>query len=181
MSKATKKRFIHRQMETEMVLPTEKQIIAKVIGSPGNNLFEILDERGKQFLASMPTKFRKNVWVKRGQFVVVEEIEEGDKVKGEISHVLDAENILYIDEQEKWPECFKEDADKFKRSTRRNLPLGTEAVIDPDMLPPSDEDNSESEDDEAEEAESAEGEIVDSSDDDEELIKTYNPNRRPAV
>lgn len=41
----------------------------------------------------MPTKFRHTVWVKRGQFVILQPIEEGDKVRAEILYVLDAENI----------------------------------------------------------------------------------------
>ena len=36
----------------------------------------------------MPNKFRKSVWVRRGDFVVVEPIPEGDKVKAEIARVL---------------------------------------------------------------------------------------------
>lgn len=42
-----------------------------------------------QFLVSMPTKFRKNVWVKRGNFVIAEPIDEGDKVKAEIVRIFD--------------------------------------------------------------------------------------------
>ncbi len=42
----------------------------------------------------MPNKFRKNVWVKRGDFVIVAPIEEGDKVKGEIATVLYKEQVI---------------------------------------------------------------------------------------
>jgi probable RNA-binding protein EIF1AD len=45
----------------------------------------------------MPTKFRKNVWIKRGDFIMVQPIEEGDKVKAEIVHILvDKHHIKYI-------------------------------------------------------------------------------------
>ncbi|KAE9551062.1 hypothetical protein FO519_005729 [Halicephalobus sp. NKZ332] len=156
MSRATKKRFVHRQMETEFVLPTEKQYIAKVIGSKGNNLHEILSEHGGKFLASMPMKFRNTVWVKRDQFVIVEDIEEGDKVKGEIVNVLDSESILHIEEL----------------GSKRNLkPDGD--LVDADMLPPSESDeDEESEDMEAEDEEESEAT------DDESPIKVYNPNRK---
>ena len=50
----------------------------------------------------MPTKFRKNVWIKRGDFVMVEPIEEGDKVKAEITHILYKEQIKYIREEKMW-------------------------------------------------------------------------------
>jgi probable RNA-binding protein EIF1AD len=45
----------------------------------------------------MPTKFRKNVWIKRGDFVMVQPIEEGDKVKAEIVMILvDKHHIKFI-------------------------------------------------------------------------------------
>ena len=40
------------------------------------------------YLVSMPNKFRKNVWIKRGDYCIVEPIEEGDKVKAEIVRIL---------------------------------------------------------------------------------------------
>ena len=38
----------------------------QVVCGRGNNLHEVEDPDGRQFLASMPTKFRRNVWIKRG-------------------------------------------------------------------------------------------------------------------
>lgn len=40
----------------------------------------------------MPNKFRKNLWIKRNNFVLVEDIFEGDKVKAEIVRILTAEH-----------------------------------------------------------------------------------------
>lgn len=40
--------------------------MAQVLGSNGNNLHEAVTDSGEQFLLSMPTKFRKNIWIKRG-------------------------------------------------------------------------------------------------------------------
>ncbi len=51
-------------------------------------------QQTENFLVSMPNKFRKNVWVKRGDFVIVAPIEEGDKVKGEIATVLYKEQVI---------------------------------------------------------------------------------------
>lgn len=59
-----------------------------------------------QFLVSMPTKFRKNVWVKRGDFVIVEPIDEGDKVKAEIVRILTAQHIKEFKKMDIWPEKF---------------------------------------------------------------------------
>lgn len=40
--------------------------MSQVLGSNGNNLHEAVTDSGEQFLLSMPTKFRKNIWIKRG-------------------------------------------------------------------------------------------------------------------
>lgn len=63
------------------------------------------------FLAvSMPNKFRKNVWVKRGDYILVEPIEEGDKVKAEISKILTPEHIKEYTKAGIWPERFAKKA-----------------------------------------------------------------------
>ena len=51
---------------------------------------------------------RKNVWIKRGDFVVVKPIEEGDKVKAEILTILYKEQIKYIKAENQWPIGFEE-------------------------------------------------------------------------
>ncbi|KAJ0050118.1 hypothetical protein NL108_012002, partial [Boleophthalmus pectinirostris] len=71
-----------------------------VIGSRGNNLHEIVTADGDSFLVSMPTKFRKNIWIKRGDFVIVDPIEEGEKVKAEISFILYKDHIQYLQKQQ---------------------------------------------------------------------------------
>ena len=58
----------------------------------------------------MPTKFRKNVWIKRGDFCIVEPIEEGDKVKAEIVRILYKDQIRHIKSENSWP--FKDQDDK---------------------------------------------------------------------
>ena len=56
------------------------------------------------FLSANP---RKNVWIKRGDFVVVKPIEEGDKVKAEILTILYKEQIKYIKAENQWPAGFE--------------------------------------------------------------------------
>jgi probable RNA-binding protein EIF1AD len=64
------------------------------------------DATGSQFLVSMPTKFRHNVWIKRGDFVLVEPIAEGDKVKAEIVKILTSEHVKFFQANNQWPEQF---------------------------------------------------------------------------
>ncbi|CAP29059.1 Protein CBG09545 [Caenorhabditis briggsae] len=173
MSAATKKRYITNKVGSEFYELAEEDIIAQVRQSRGNNLHEVLDQNGDSYVVSMPTKFRKAVWLRRDQFVVVRPIAEGDKVKGEIEYILDQDNVLYIRELGKWPSCFEEHALKMTREAKRGK--ANDKMIDDDMLPPSE---SEEEDDESED------EIEDTYDEDEETddeeFDTYNPNRMQA-
>lgn len=59
-------------------------------------------DSGEKYLASLPTKFRKNIWIKRGDFVVTEPIVEGDKVKGEIVRILYPQHIKVIKQANMW-------------------------------------------------------------------------------
>lgn len=38
----------------------------QVLRTPGNNLHEVETAEGQRFLVSMPSKYRKNIWIKRG-------------------------------------------------------------------------------------------------------------------
>jgi len=107
MSKATKRKHVTREVVEEFRLPSENEKIVKVICGKGNNLHEVVDQHGESYLVSMPTKFRKNVWIKRGDFVLVSSIPEGDKVKGEISTILYKEQLKYLRSQGVWPAVFE--------------------------------------------------------------------------
>jgi len=111
MSSATKRKHVTREVEQDFNLPEGGQIIVKVVAGRGNNLHEVEDHTGVAFLVSMPNKFRKNVWIKRGDFVVVNPIEEGDKVKAEICTILYKEQIKYIKAEKLWPAGFEKAVD----------------------------------------------------------------------
>ena len=92
----------------------------------GNNLHEVKDSSGASFLVSMPVKFRKNVWIKRGDFVIVTHIEEGDKVKAEIATILYKDQIRFIKSENQWPKEFENqdienDLDKLTVSDRKEI------------------------------------------------------------
>ncbi|XP_061689986.1 probable RNA-binding protein EIF1AD [Syngnathoides biaculeatus] len=106
MSQATKRKHVVKEILGDFVVPTEKQQIVKVTGSRGNNLHETVTAQGEMFLVSMPTKFRKNIWIKRGDYVIVDPIEEGEKVKAEICSILYKDHIVYLQKRDLWPESF---------------------------------------------------------------------------
>ncbi|XP_055487777.1 probable RNA-binding protein EIF1AD isoform X2 [Leucoraja erinacea] len=108
MSQATKRKHVVKEVLGDYSPPSEKQQIVRVVASPGNNLHEVETEEGGRFLASMPTKFRKNIWIKRGDFLIVDPIEEGEKVKGEIASILYKDHIKQLRKQGAWPAGFSE-------------------------------------------------------------------------
>jgi len=107
MSSATKRKHVTRDVVQNFTLPQDDETIVQVVAGRGNNLHEVRRHSGETFLVSMPTKFRKNVWIKRGDFVVVKPIEEGDKVKAEILTILYKEQIKYIKAENQWPAGFE--------------------------------------------------------------------------
>lgn len=84
---ATKRKYVFQELD-DMSLPTDSQTIVRIVQARGHNLHEVVTPLGEQFIVSMPTKFRQNIWVKRGDYIVIEPIKEGKKVKGEIVKIL---------------------------------------------------------------------------------------------
>ncbi|XP_005062702.1 PREDICTED: probable RNA-binding protein EIF1AD [Ficedula albicollis] len=74
----------------------------QVLGTPGNNLHEVETAEGTRFLASMPPRFRRHIWIKRGDFLLVDPILEGSKVKAEISLVLLPPHVRSLQRQGLW-------------------------------------------------------------------------------
>nr|XP_041568003.1 probable RNA-binding protein EIF1AD isoform X1 [Taeniopygia guttata] len=106
MSRATKRKHVVRELLEERVQPAEGQSVVRVLGTPGNNLHEVETAEGTRFLASMPPRFRRHIWIKRGDFLLVDPILEGSKVKAEISLVLLPPHVRSLQRQGLWPEAF---------------------------------------------------------------------------
>ncbi|XP_071396631.1 probable RNA-binding protein EIF1AD [Centroberyx affinis] len=140
MSQATKRKHVVKEVLGDFVTPTENQQIVKVTGSRGNNLHETVTAQGETFLVSMPTKFRKNIWIKRGDYVIVDPIEEGEKVKAEISVILYKDHIQHLQKLTLWPEGFTEEPEKTDREQEKGDKRGEKDE---------EEEGSESEDDES--------------------------------
>ncbi|CAF0882936.1 unnamed protein product [Brachionus calyciflorus] len=139
MSAATKKKHVFLETINNYSLPSENQIIVRIKGPRGNNLHDVETATGEEFIVTMPVKFRKSVWTKRGDYVVVEPIEEGNKVKAEIVQILNKDNIRHFKSEGIWPKEFE-----FKEDTVE----ASGYSIDKDMLPSSsDEENDEENED----------------------------------
>ena len=132
MSLTTKKKYVEKEVAEDFSLPEENQEIAKVVKPMGNNLHEVESFSGESFLVSMPPKFRKHIWIKRGDFLIIEPIEEGNKVKAEIARILTKEHIQYYIEQKIWPDKFKEDVEEKAESSISNEQL---MIENPNKIP----------------------------------------------
>lgn len=85
------------------------------------NFKQVTTATGEEFLASMPHKFRKHVWIKRGDYVVTEEIPEGNKVRAEIVRILMKDHIRFIMQNDKWPSAFIEQTAEEKEEVNHRL------------------------------------------------------------
>lgn len=119
-----KRRTPYRKVVTDAVLydfpePTATQRIALVQRSHGGNLLEVETGdggTGSRGLAMLPTKFRKLVWVKRGDAVIVSEAAgsfvtaegEAGAVRFIVEHILYADQVKHLRAVGKWPACLND-------------------------------------------------------------------------
>lgn len=123
MSRVNKHKHVMKEMlADDFEHPTADQQFARILASRGNNLHEAEPaDTDESFLISMPTKFRKNVWIKRGDFVVVQPIDEGDKVKAEIVRILTPQHIKEFTKDGVWPQ-------KFVKKAAESVPIDETAA-----------------------------------------------------
>lgn len=102
-------------------IPIEGEEIVRVITSRGTNIFEIETIKSAVELALMPSKFRKLIWIKRGDFLIVSGCEEPTtttnesserKVRFMIKSVLNKEQIKHLKDLGLWPVGFDSDSGK---------------------------------------------------------------------
>lgn len=149
MSQATKRKHVVKEVMEDYMVPSEQQQIVRVLCSPGNNLHEVITAKGEKFLVSMPTKFRKNIWIKRGDFLIVDPIEEGEKVKAEMAFILYKAHIQYLKKEGLWPEEFQTDS-RENDKTKVNgcaVPTSRDSVQDVSEKSDGEEESSDSDDD----------------------------------
>ncbi|UYV63391.1 EIF1AD [Cordylochernes scorpioides] len=87
-------------------LPEGNQSIVQVVECRANNLHMVATPEGDRYLASMPKILRNMVWLRRGQYLIVEPVEEGREVKAIICHVLFQHHIEHIADNNLWPKEF---------------------------------------------------------------------------
>lgn len=95
--------------------PTEDERIARVVSTRGGNQFEVcVAGESSSNLAILPTKFHKLVWVKRGDYVLVEVGQDGKEdesktsvdggIRHMITHILYKDQISHLRSKSLWPD-----------------------------------------------------------------------------
>ena len=118
-------------------LPVEDQFIAEIVNPRGNNLHQVVNKDGEEFMVSMPRKFRKIVYFKRGDYILAEPISEGNKVKAEIIRILSPEVIKHYIQEKVWPDTFLDGA----ADILKQLEKESKDDYEMDLPPLSDEDS----------------------------------------
>ena len=125
--------------------------IVKVKGVRGSNQIEIIDANGQESLALLPNKFRKLIWVKRNDYVMVgigvdksnnidndndNETEDNNSddninsisnnsktsnIQYMIENILGKDQIKYIKQKKLWPDAF----DANYKNSKNNIALST--------------------------------------------------------
>ncbi|KAK9882015.1 hypothetical protein WA026_018867 [Henosepilachna vigintioctopunctata] len=122
MSRATKRKHVMREIsKDDFSPPKENQQIVRILANRGNNLHQVEAPDHSTFLVSLPNKFRRNIWIKRGNFVIIDPIVEGVKVKGEIVKILSEEHIKYYKKDNAWPQAFTKEERKGNNEIEENL------------------------------------------------------------
>lgn len=95
---------------------SDNEFIATVLSNRGDNTFFIQFPNENQELANLPKKFNKLIWIKTGDYIIVEDnnvnnncqsnITNQNKVNFTISHILSKSNIKYLKASNKWPSEF---------------------------------------------------------------------------
>ncbi|MCD7448010.1 hypothetical protein HAX54_036830 [Datura stramonium] len=136
---------LKRAVEEEFLTLQQGQSIMQVVDLRGSNLIQVTDAKGETSLAIFPAKFQKSMWIKRGNFVVVDEsgreeaTESGRKVGCVVTQVLYYDQVRVLQKSPEWPEIFKSTAvesSKQDMQSQNSQMDKNEDASDDDGLPP---------------------------------------------
>ncbi|XP_065183609.1 probable RNA-binding protein EIF1AD [Sycon ciliatum] len=106
-SEKTKLKHVVRELVDHYFMPEADQEIVRAVCHRSNYLIDVKATTEEKYIVSIPSKFRKKIWIQRGQYLIVEPIAEGKKVKAEVVHVLFPEHVQHLQENCLWPKVFE--------------------------------------------------------------------------
>lgn len=91
-------------------IPTAEERITRVVGLRGACVCEVEQTNGERLLCQIPTKFRKTVWIKKGNYIIIREAPgmkySERKIRAMVNHVLFRDQIKHLKERNLWPKEF---------------------------------------------------------------------------
>lgn len=120
----------------------------KVVSLRGSNVIEVMDGKGVKSLALFPAKFQRSFWIKRGNFVLVDEgrrdkaLESGDKIACIVSRVLFHAQVRDLERSLNWPASFRNVRAAEEPEVLQPFPASSHVVLNHDSddgLPPLEE------------------------------------------
>lgn len=81
-------------LQQSIEVPALGQHLVRAIGSRGSNLIEVEYPDGRSTLCLLPAKFHKKLWIKKGNYLYIEDVKESDsRVTGQIVRVLFEDDV----------------------------------------------------------------------------------------
>jgi len=95
--------------------PSPDEKVVQVIELRGSNVCEIVHTNGDHVLCTIPKKFHKLIWIKKGNYLIVRNPPElanlgNRKIKAVVLHVLFPPQIKYLVKENLWPKEFQSNA-----------------------------------------------------------------------
>jgi len=92
-------------------IPTTEERVVRVLQLRGSNVCEVEHTDGEHVLCTIPNKFHKLIWIKKGNFLIVRNPPEltnlrNRKIKAVVVHVLSPTQIKYLVKENLWPKEF---------------------------------------------------------------------------
>ncbi len=128
--------MLQKSLQEDVDPPGEGQHIVMAVGSRGSNIMEVQFPDGKRTLCLIPARFHKKLWIKRGNYLIIENAEETDAaVTGQVVHVLFADHVKQLKKiQGVWPIEFAESNSISKNSSAANLESADSAAAELEQL-----------------------------------------------
>jgi len=105
---------------TQVIDLTKNQRIVKVIENKGQHIYLVEFSSGDTTLTLLPAKFRNTIWIKRGDYLIIEiaapEKNFSGKIRSIIKHVLYTNQITHLKSTNNWPLIW-DDNTKNKKET----------------------------------------------------------------
>eukprot|EP00996_Jenningsia_fusiforme_P003259 NODE_4060_length_869_cov_27.235366_g3713_i1.p1 GENE.NODE_4060_length_869_cov_27.235366_g3713_i1~~NODE_4060_length_869_cov_27.235366_g3713_i1.p1 ORF type:complete len:171 (+),score=33.43 NODE_4060_length_869_cov_27.235366_g3713_i1:157-669(+) len=98
------KHLVHQTHVYDLKDSEEIALVGQCLSS---GMFEVHSTDDKTFIAKLPHKFDKVVWIKRGDYVAIEAVDDVSrntpKMRAMITHRLDEEDLKHLRQSDRWP------------------------------------------------------------------------------